>query len=159
MSWDPLVTSIWSTVTPIWSMMNSSMDSASTLPSTVVASHTGVGRDVSTLLASSVPVRQVHRCKATLQRDPWKCFIFTASYIGHPMMMRISLNFTRRPSQWKSLRIIHFIVWDFERLILGGHWMEILIERERDVKIDGGAHRLERRSIEEESLQIWWWWQ
>ena len=31
--------------------------------------------------------------------------------------------------------------------------------KERDVKIDGGAHRLERRSIEEESLQIWWWWQ
>ena len=69
-----------------------------------------------------------------------------------------ALNFTRQPSQWKSLRIIHFIVWDFERLILDGHWMEILIERERDVKIDGGAHRLERRSIEEQSLQIWWRW-
>ena len=55
-------------------------------------------------------------------------------------------------SQWKSLRIIHFIVWDFERVILdgiGGHW-KILIEG--DVKIDGGALRLER-SIEEQSLR------
>ena len=55
-------------------------------------------------------------------------------------------------SQWKSLRIIHFIVWDFERVILdgiGGHW-KILIEG--DVKIDGGAPRLER-SIEEQSLR------
>ena len=39
-------------------------------------------------------------------------------------------------------------------IFYGGHG-EILIERKRDVKIDGGGRRLER-SIEEQSLQIWW---
>ena len=37
-------------------------------------------------------------------------------------------------------------------IFYGGHG-EILIERKRDVKIDGGGRRLER-SIEEQSLQI-----
>ena len=37
-------------------------------------------------------------------------------------------------------------------IFYGGHG-EILIERLRDVKIDGGVRRLER-SIEEQSLQI-----
>ena len=77
-SWHPLMASIGSTVAHIWSTMAyigstmaPTMDSTSSLPtSTVVASHTEVGRDTPTLLAHPVPVRQVHRCKATLQRDP-----------------------------------------------------------------------------------------
>ena len=58
------------------------------------------------------------------------------------------------PSQWKSLGIIHFIVWDFERLILvgGGHSRDSHREGETS-KLMEQRRRLER-SIEEESLQM-----
>ena len=96
MSRHPLMSSIWSTT------MAYSMASSSTLPITVVAANTEVWRDASTHLASPVPVREVHRRKPSLHRDTWKYFVISSND-----GLSISAD---RPSQWKSLGIIHFIV-------------------------------------------------
>ena len=106
MSRHPLMSSIWSTTvsTTVSSTMAYSMASSSTLPITVVAANTEVRRDASTYLASPVPVREVHRRKPSLHRDTWKYFVTSSN---DDVGLSISAD---RPSQWKSLGIIHFIV-------------------------------------------------
>ena len=104
MSRHPLMSSIWSTT--VSTTMAYSMASSSTLPITVVAANTEVWRDASTYLASPVPVREVHRRKPSLHRDTWKYFVISSNDEDDDGLS-ISAD---RPSQWKSLGIIHFIV-------------------------------------------------
>ena len=104
MSRHPLMSSIWSTT--VSTTMAYSMASSSTLPITVVAANTEVWRDASTHLASPVPVREVHRGKPSLHRDTWKYFVISSN---DEVDDGLSIS-ADRPSQWKSLGIIHFIV-------------------------------------------------